>query len=96
MFWSLFIFCEHSPREPASVVCNDEQGDLFYPAATHRNLCQPQPTQKKKSGEILEKNADEWTGRLEISKQGTPGSRRSMHGHIYGPAPGLKRKTFEL
>ena len=28
MFWSLFIFHEHSTRETASIVC-DEQGDLF-------------------------------------------------------------------
>ena len=30
MFWSLFIFRWHSTREPASVVCDEEQGDFFY------------------------------------------------------------------
>ena len=29
-----------------------------------------------------EKNASEWTGRVEISKEEIPGSRRSMHGCI--------------
>ena len=39
-------------------------------------------TGKKKSGEVLEKNAGEWTGRIEISKEEIPGSKRSMHGYI--------------
>ena len=33
----------------------------------------------KKSGEVLEKNAAEWTGRVEISKEEIPGSKRSMY-----------------
>ena len=28
------------------------------------------------------KNADEWTGRLEISNEEIPGSKRSIYGHI--------------
>ena len=28
------------------------------------------------------KNADEWTGRVEISKEEIPGSKRSMYGYI--------------
>ena len=28
------------------------------------------------------KNAGDWTGRVEISKEEVPGSARSMHGHI--------------
>ena len=35
----------------------------------------------KKSGEVLE-NPDEWTGRVEISKEENPGSKRSMYGYI--------------
>ena len=35
-----------------------------------------------KSGEVLEKNAGEWTGRVEISKEEIPGSKRSMYGYI--------------
>ena len=30
MFGSLFILREHSTREPASIVCDSEQGDLFH------------------------------------------------------------------
>ena len=37
---------------------------------------------RKKSGEVLEKNAGEWTGRVEISKEEIPGSKRSMYGYI--------------
>ena len=28
------------------------------------------------------KNADEWTGKVEINKEEIPGSKRSMHGYI--------------
>ena len=34
----------------------------------------------KKSGEVLEKNAGEWTGRVEISKEEILDSKRSMCG----------------
>ena len=34
----------------------------------------------KKSEVVLEKNADEWTGRVEISKEEIPGSKLSMCG----------------
>ena len=44
-----------------------QQGDLFHCARQHR----------KKMGEVLEKNAGEWTGRVEISKEELPGSKRS-------------------
>ena len=37
---------------------------------------------RKKSEEVLEKNAGEWTGRVEISKKEIPGSKRSMYGYI--------------
>ena len=46
-FWSLLIFPRHSTQEYASIVCNDEQGDLFYSAGPQKNQCQPQPTQEK-------------------------------------------------
>ncbi|WP_295438441.1 hypothetical protein, partial [Thiolapillus sp.] len=36
----------------------------------------------KNSGEVLEKNAGERTGRVEISKEEIPGSRRSLYGYI--------------
>ena len=35
---------------------------------------------RKKLGEVLKKNAGEWTGRVEISKEVIPGSKHSMYG----------------
>ena len=32
--------------------------------------------------EVLEKYADEWTGRVEKSKEEIPGSKRSIYGYI--------------
>ena len=81
MFWSLLIFRGHSTREPASVVCNVEQGDLFHSAEQHRNLRWPQPTQKI-LGKGFGKNAGEWTGRVEISNEEISVSKRSMYGFI--------------
>ena len=42
------------------------------------------------------KIACEWTGMVEIREEEIPGSWRSTHSYIYGPAPGLKGTTFEL
>ena len=58
-----------------------QQGDLFYSAGLHRNRCSPQPTQEK-IGNGFGKNAGEWTGRVEISKEEIPGSKRGMYGRI--------------
>ena len=49
-----------------------QQGDLFYSAGQHR----------KKLGEVLEKNAGEWAGRVESSKEEVSGCKRSMYGYI--------------
>ena len=49
-----------------------QQGDLFYSAGQHR----------KKTGRGFGKNAGEWTGRVEISKEELPGGKRSMYGYI--------------
>ena len=49
-----------------------QQGDLFYSAGQ----------QRKKIGRGFGKNAGEWTGRVEISKEEFPGSTRSMYGYI--------------
>ena len=57
------------------------QGDLFYSAGLHRNHM----LATANTGEIrrgLGKNAGEWTGRIEISKEEVPGSERSMYGYI--------------
>ena len=37
---------------------------------------------RKKIGRGLEKNAGEWTGRVEINKDEISGSKRSMYGYI--------------
>ena len=58
-----------------------QQGDLFYSAGLHRNHV----LVTANTGEIgrgFGKNADEWTRRVEISKDEIPGSKRSMHGYI--------------
>ena len=55
LFWSLFILCGHSTGEPASIVCNDEQGDLFYFVGPHWNQCWPQPTQEKREERFCKK-----------------------------------------
>ena len=49
-----------------------QQGDLFYSAGQHR----------KKIGRGFGKNAGEWTGKVEISKEELPGSKCSMYGYI--------------
>ena len=81
MLSSMFIFRGHSTREPASSVCNDEQGDLSYSTGPPTNRCQPQLTQEK-LGRGFGKNAGEWTERVDISKEEIPGSKRSMYGYI--------------
>uniref|UniRef100_UPI003AF79D5D hypothetical protein n=1 Tax=Thiolapillus sp. TaxID=2017437 RepID=UPI003AF79D5D len=57
------------------------QGDLFYSAGLHRNhVLATTNTGKIRRG--FEKNAGEWTGRVERSKEEVPGSKRSMYGYI--------------
>ena len=57
------------------------QGDLFCSAGLHRG----QVLATANTGQIgrgFGKNAGEWTGRVEISKEEIPGSKRSMYGYI--------------
>ena len=49
---------------------------------------------EKKSGEVLEKNAGEWNGRVEIKKKFLAVSVACMA--IYWPTPGFKGRTFKL
>ena len=59
------------------------QGGLFYSAGLHRNyVLATANTEKKKIGKGFGKNAGEWTGRVEISKEEIPGSKRSMYSCI--------------
>ena len=66
MVFSLF----NIPRAPNTGTCI-QQGDLFYSAG-----------QQEKIGRGFGKNAGEWAGRVEISKEEIPGSKRSMYGYI--------------
>ena len=54
------------------------QDDLFYFAGLH--VLATANTGKIRRG--CGKNAGEWTGRVEISKEEIPGSKRSMYGYI--------------
>ena len=58
-----------------------QQSDLFYSAGLHRNRCQPQLTQENFS-KSFGKNTGEWTGRVKISKEEIPGSKRTKHGYM--------------
>ena len=74
------MFFEPIPRAFNTGTCIQE-GDLFYSAGLHRNHV----LATANTGEIgrgLGKNAGEWTGRVEISKEEIPGSKRSMYGYI--------------
>ena len=57
------------------------QGDPFYSAGPHRNHVSA-TANTGKSGEVLEKNAGEWTERVEIGKEEIPGGKRGMYGYI--------------
>ena len=58
-----------------------QQGDLFYSAGLHRNhALATANTGKIRRG--FGKNAGEWTGRVEISKEEIPVSKRSIYGYI--------------
>ena len=69
----------YTPRALNTGTCL-QQGDLFYSAGLHRNHV----LATVNTGEIgrgFGKNAGEWTGRVEISKEEIPGSKRSMYGY---------------
>ena len=57
------------------------QGDLFYSADPHRNHGLV-TANTGKIGRGFGKHAGEWTGRVEISLEEIPGSKRSMYGCI--------------
>ena len=76
-FFSLF----NIPRSPNTGI-GIQQGDLFYSVGLHRNHVLATANTGKILGEVLGKNACEWTGSVEISKEEIPGSKRSMYGYI--------------
>ena len=69
----LFIFRRHSARELAS------NRVTYYILRAYTGTGVSNSQHRKKMGEVLEKNAGEWTGRLEISKEEILGSKRSMY-----------------
>ena len=75
MFWSLFIFSGHSAREPVSSRVTHVILRAYRGTSVSHSL------HSKNSGEVLEKNAGEWTGRVEISEEGIPFSKRTMYGY---------------
>ena len=70
-FWACFIFRGHSTREPASSVCNNKT--CLFCGSAHLVTANT-----RKPLERFEKNAGEWTGRVEISKEKISGSRCSI------------------
>ena len=75
-FFSLFICRGHSTRELAS----SRMTYLILRAYTGSSVSHSQH-RKKKIGRGFGKNAGEWTGRVEISEEEIPGSKRSMYGY---------------
>ena len=74
----MFLDPIYIPRAVNTGTCI-QQGNLFYSAGLHRNHV----LVTANTGEIgrgFGKNAGEWTGRVEISKEEIPGSRRSIYG----------------
>ena len=68
------------PWAPNTGTCI-QQGNLFYSAGLLRNHV----LATAKTGEIgrgFGKNAGEWTGRVEVSKEEIPGSKRSTYGYM--------------
>ena len=59
--WSLFIFHGHSTREPAF------NRVTYFILRVHTGTGVSHSENRKNSGEVFEKNAGEWTGRVEIS-----------------------------
>ena len=70
------IFREHSTREPAPSKVT------YFILRAYTGTDVSHSYHRKKSGAVLEKNAGEWTGRVEISKEEIPCSKRSMHDNV--------------
>ena len=69
------MFRGHSTREPAF------SRVTYFILRAYTGTKKPQP-KPEKIGRGFGKNAGEWTGRVEMSKEEIPGSKCSMHGNI--------------
>ena len=58
-----------------------KQGDLFYSAGLHKNHVLT-TANTGKIGRGFGKNAGEWTGRVERSKEEIPGSKRCIYVYV--------------
>ena len=76
VFSSLFIFRGHSTREPVSSRLT------YFILRAYAGTGFSHSQRRKKTGRGFRKNAGEWTGRVEISKEEIHGSKRSMYGYI--------------
>ena len=76
MFFSLFIFLGHSTREQAS------NRVTYFIVRAYTGTGGSHRQHKKKIGRGFGINASEWTGRVEISKEEIPGSKRRMYGYM--------------
>ena len=76
----MYISLIYMPRALETGTCL-WQGDLFYSAGLHRNhvLATANTGKIRRS---FGKNAGEWNGGVEISKEEIPGSKRSMYSYI--------------
>ena len=72
----LFIFRRHSAREPAS------NRVIYFILHAYTGTGVSHSQHWKKIGRDFEKNAGEWTGRIETGKEEIPGSKRGMCGYI--------------
>ena len=85
--------------EPIYFLARTQHGNL-HPAGWPILFCGPtqEPVlataNKGKTWERFGKNADEWTGRVEISKEEIPGSKRSKYDYIT-TSPGVEGRTFK-
>ena len=93
MFWYLFIFCMHSPPEPAETAC-DYAGwpILFYRPIQQTALAQTNAVQKL--GEDSEKKEGEWTCKVEIRTRKRFLAVGEACMAIFWPALGFKGRTF--
>ena len=72
-FLRLFTFRGHSIREPAS------SRVTYFILQAYKGTDVSHSQHRKKIGRGFGKNAGEWTGRVEISKEEIPGSKRSIY-----------------
>ena len=87
---SFFIAYLHSAGTKHGILHSTRRPSLFCRPAQQPELA----ATEEKSGEVLKKNAGEWIGRVEISKEEISGGQRSMYGYIL-TYPRLPRENLK-